>query len=233
MKDFLDNPTGGSILFWFLAAILLIGGCKKSGGPAANQDTTAASQDTTAASQDTIAANGKNQNAVKEDTGQSGPGEKSDSQGETLMEKTSGMIKSAADSSLQAANSAGGWIQDKVQASFESSKQATMNVGKKIQDIFQLAKGQGSTTANNVLDFVKEDIARLGTWQYTSRTVTHENPQEVVSILNRLGKDKWECFWVDKQATQTTLYFKKPPKSYTSNLHPSFKISTLSYRRKK
>ena len=103
-------------------------------------------------------------------------------------------------------------------ASFESSKQATMNVGKKIQDIFQLAKGQGSTTANNVLDFAKEDIARLGTWQYTSRTVTHENPQEVVSILNRLGKEKWECFWVDKQATQTTLYFKKPPKSYTSNI---------------
>ena len=204
MKDFLDNPTGGSILFWFLAAILLIGGCKKSGGPAASQDTTP--------------ANGENQNAVKEDTAQRGSGEKSDSQSETLMEKTSGMIKSAADSSLQAANSAGGWIQDKAQASFESSKQATMNVGKKIQDIFQLAKEQGTTTANNVLDFVKEDVARLGTWQYTSRTVTHENPQEVVSILNRLGKEKWECFWVDKQATQTTLYFKKPPKSYTNSI---------------
>lgn len=137
---------------------------------------------------------------------------------ETILQKTSGMFKNATDSSMQAASNAGNWIKDKVNSSYEGSKEATLNAGRALQGIFEKAKEQGTTTANNLGDFVKEDFAKIGAWQYTSRTVTNEKPSDVVTMLNSMGRQKWECFWVDKQIGQTTLYFKKTPKSYFSKI---------------
>lgn len=136
----------------------------------------------------------------------------------TLIEKTGGMIKQATDTSLEAAGNAGVWIKDTVQDSISSGTNATVNAGKAIRDMFQMAKEQGTTTATNVADFVKEDISRLGSWQYTSRTLTNEDPNEVITMLNRMGREKWECFWVDKKPMETTLYFKKTPRSYVSSI---------------
>ena len=136
----------------------------------------------------------------------------------TLLQKTSGVIQNATDTTVQAANEAGTWISDRVQDGIEGGKNATVNAGNAIKDIFKRAKDGGMTTANNVADFVKEDISKMGAWSYTQRTVTNENPQEVVNMLNRMGREKWECFWVDKQPDETTLYFKKSPKSYISSI---------------
>ena len=144
--------------------------------------------------------------------------EESEGDDRTLLQKTGGMIKDATDTTVQAANDAGTWIKDKVQDGIEGGKNATANAGNALKDIFYRAKEGGMTTANNVADFVKEDISKLGSWQYTQRTVTNENPGEVVSMLNVMGKQKWECFWVDKQPSSTTLYFKKSPKSYVSSI---------------
>ncbi|MEC9092303.1 MAG: hypothetical protein VX438_06325 [Planctomycetota bacterium] len=203
MKNVLKHRVSRSAASLLAAVILLISSCKKSAEIDETQKTT-----------ESAVAQGKlekNPDPIQTE-------ESNRSQDKTLMEKTSSVIKNATDSSLEAANHAGGWIKDTVDSSLESSRQATLGVGKSIQGIFQLAKEQGTTAAGNVVDFVKEDIAKLGTWEYTARTVTNEDPLEVVEILNCLGKEKWDCFWVDKQGSQTTLYFKKPSRSYTRSI---------------
>lgn len=187
------------LLYLPLATIALIEGCKKT--ESKNEE-------------------GEKTSSLNTSNYESGNDESSgaDSDSRSLLQKTGGMIRSATDKTVQVAGDAGTWIKDTVQDSFESSKAATINAGNALRDMFLRAKEQGTTTANNVIEFVKEDISRLGSWQYTSRTVTNEDPSQVVAMLNRMGASKWECFWVDKQPTETTLYFKKSPRSYVSSI---------------
>ena len=136
----------------------------------------------------------------------------------TMLEKTSGMLQEATDSSLAAAGDAGAWIQDQVQSGYQGGKEVTSQVGQTLTDLFQQAKEQGTTSANSLVDFVKEDYAKMGAWEYASLTVEDRKPDEVMESLNRMGREKWECFWVDKSAGQTTFYFKRSPRSLISKV---------------
>lgn len=136
----------------------------------------------------------------------------------SFLEKTTGVIQNATSTSLDAAGKAGNWVKDKVQDTIGSGTEATIAAGRTLREIFQKAKEQGTTTAQDITEFVKEDIAKLGAWEYTSRTIGHEKPNEIVTMLNHMGRQKWECFWVDRQKNQTVLYFKKSPRSYISRI---------------
>ena len=197
----------GSTLF--LASILVIGlspttGCKKS---ESNKESKTAAGDLS--NRDVDAANGENGSEVSEETS---------TEDQSILQRTGGMLRQATDSSVKAAGNAGNWIKDKVQDTYEGGKAATVNAGNAIRNMFQQAKEAGTTTANNVVDFVKEDFAKLGSFQYASRTVTNEKPDQIVTMLNQMGAEKWECFWVDKRESETTLYFKKTPRSYVNSI---------------
>ena len=40
----------------------------------------------------------------------------------------------------------------------------------------------------------------------------------LVAALNRLGSERWECFWIETQAHKKRFFFKRPAKSYLRTL---------------
>lgn len=193
MKLNLWTPVASCLLLIFVLAGLQIG-CSQT---STNGDKTAAKQGTNADS------------APVED----------EAAEKTMMEKANELFEAAKASGATTASNAKEWMNDVYQKSVDAGKTSTNNVSQWVQETYENARDAGTTTAKNAKDWLTEDINRMGAWQYTSRTVsTEKDPDEVVTMLNQMGADKWECFWVDNKPGSTTLYFKKTPKSYVSSI---------------
>jgi len=83
-----------------------------------------------------------------------------------------------------------------------------------IQQLYQKAKSASDDVPENVVDWVKEDIQRNGTWEYRVVTLQRETDKELERELSRLGKDRWECFWIERHENKLRLALKRPAKSY-------------------
>ena len=137
----------------------------------------------------------------------------------TMVEQANALYEAAKASGETTANNAQEWLQGVYQKSADAGETAASSVAGWVNSLYQQAKESGTTTAKGASDWISEDFGRIGAWEYASRTVsTGENPNQVLQMLNQMGRQKWECFWVDKQADETTLYFKKSPKSYMGSI---------------
>ena len=137
----------------------------------------------------------------------------------SVMDHASDLIEQAKDVTSDTASSASEWAQDVYQKSLDTAESTTNKMSDSLKGLYKKAVESGTTTAKSTKDWVEEDIGKMGAWVYTSRTVsTEEDAQATVAMLNEMGREKWECFWVEKQGTATTLYFKKSPRSYISNI---------------
>lgn len=137
----------------------------------------------------------------------------------SVMDHATDLIEQAKDVTSDTASSASEWAQDVYQKSLDTAESTTNKMSDSLKGLYKKAVESGTTTAKSTKDWVEEDIGRMGAWVYTSKTVsTEEDSQATVAMLNEMGRGKWECFWVEKQGTTTTLYFKKSPRSYISNI---------------
>jgi hypothetical protein len=178
-------------------AVLLIAGCKNSKTENPEEQVSAVEE----------AAESTNGDAADTDPKKS------------VMDHASDLLEQAKDVSTNTTNSASEWAQGVYQTSLEAAGATTKKMNDSLKSLYQKAVESGSTTATSTRAWVEEDISKMGAWVYTSRAVsTEEDPLATVAMLNKMGREKWECFWVDKQGTATTLYFKKSPRSYISSI---------------
>ena len=66
--------------------------------------------------------------------------------------------------------------------------------------------------------WLSEDISRIGDWQYQVVVVDETDPVKVTEQLNKLGEERWECFFVDKLDGKLAFYFKKERISYLQKI---------------
>lgn len=178
--------------------VLMIAGCNKS--KSSEADGQVASKNESADNESTEAA-------------------ESEAADKSVMDHASDLIEQAKDVTSDTASSASEWAKDVYQKSLDTAESTTNKMSDSLKGLYKKAVESGTTTAKSTKDWVEEDIGKMGAWVYTSRTVsTEEDAQATVAMLNEMGREKWECFWVEKQGTATTLYFKKSPRSYISNI---------------
>ncbi len=83
---------------------------------------------------------------------------------------------------------------------------------KKAKDIYEKTKETGEKVPEDIKDWIKEDIKKIGTWEY--KIVFLDTVSNLEEELNKLGKERWECFWIDKRENGFKLFLKSPVKSY-------------------
>ena len=77
----------------------------------------------------------------------------------------------------------------------------------------------GETSATSAKDWVVEDVGKIGTWQYKVVTLTLRTEKSVEEELNRLGTQRWECFFVQpRNSSHVICYLKRPHRSYLKQL---------------
>ena len=58
----------------------------------------------------------------------------------------------------------------------------------------------------------------MGSWEYKTITIESEDPGAAIEELNKLGAERWECFWVEKQDDKKVFYLKKAGRSFLCQL---------------
>ena len=81
-----------------------------------------------------------------------------------------------------------------------------------------IAAGKNVQIPDDVLERAKEEIKRVGTWEY--RVVTLSTPQDATlqQRLNELGRERWECHATLRGDENVRLVCKRPVRSYLKNI---------------
>ncbi len=82
----------------------------------------------------------------------------------------------------------------------------------KAKELYEKAKESGEKVPEDIKDWIKEDIKKIGTWEY--EIVLLDSESNLEEELNKLGIQRWECFWIEKRDNGLKLFFKRPVKSY-------------------
>ena len=83
-----------------------------------------------------------------------------------------------------------------------------------LEQIVELYEEALELAPDDPVKWAKDDIQRIGDWEY--RVVVHPKaePAELEAVLNEFGAERWEVFWVSETLTRITFYLKKPARSY-------------------
>ena len=78
--------------------------------------------------------------------------------------------------------------------------------------------GDGKKLTGKSKEWLQKDIENIGDWEYKVESYGPEQAKEVEKKLNALGKERWQCFWVESNKKQKTFYFKRTKLSYLSKI---------------
>jgi hypothetical protein len=88
------------------------------------------------------------------------------------------------------------------------------NYGAQVKALYEKAKGAGEQVPDDILEWAKADVKRIGTWDYKIISFSSDSDEEILSELQDLGKQRWECFWVETTPDGKRFYMKKAFRSY-------------------
>lgn len=100
----------------------------------------------------------------------------------------------------------------------ESSSHESNPLLDKARELYEKAKRSGDHVPEDIAEWMQEDLQRVGDWEY--RVVTTTPPKDgseaeaLETLLNELGQERWDCFWIERKNGETRFFLKRPSKSY-------------------
>ncbi len=115
---------------------------------------------------------------------------------------------------------------EKVDKSYTERLKEAYDEGKEIYDKgVKGAKekyGVGLEDGKNLTEKSKEwllkDIENIGDWEYKVVSYGSKDFKALEKDLNELGKERWQCFWVEAAGEEKVFYFKRTKMSYLSKI---------------
>ena len=76
----------------------------------------------------------------------------------------------------------------------------------------------GKSLTEKSKEWLLKDIENIGDWEY--KVVSHGSKdfKALEKDLNELGKERWQCFWVEAAGEEKVFYFKRTKMSYLSKI---------------
>ncbi len=116
---------------------------------------------------------------------------------------------------------------ERVRQQYESAKAKGSEWADKTQEasgeLMDKARDSTNEWYEQARDWTKEDIGKAGTWQYRVITVWNKDvargPEQVEAMFNALGKERYECFWVEPiDQNRMAFFFKKSGVSFIRSI---------------
>jgi hypothetical protein len=85
---------------------------------------------------------------------------------------------------------------------------------KKLKALYEKAKAAGEQVPEDILEWAKSDLKKIGTWDYKIITVPSESEAAILNELKKLGSQRWECFWVEPIPGGKRFFMKRAARSY-------------------
>ncbi len=81
-----------------------------------------------------------------------------------------------------------------------------------------LKAGEKIKIPDDVLARAKEEIKRIGTWEYRVMTLSAPQDTTLEQRLNELGQKRWDCHATSRGQEGVRLVCKRPVRSYLKNI---------------
>ena len=79
--------------------------------------------------------------------------------------------------------------------------------------------GDGKNLTSKSKEWLLKDIENIGDWEYKIVTFGSEKIKDIEMQLNALGRERWQCFWVEQvNDNAKSFYFKRTKMSYLSKI---------------
>jgi hypothetical protein len=111
----------------------------------------------------------------------------------------------------------------------EKAPGALAGLADAISRAYESAKSQGLTAAGNAKDWLLDDIASSRRWEYRVVTATEQEPAALEKTLNELGREGWQCFFVQPRGTSLTFFMQRHPPSVSHNIPMGDLLKILPY----
>jgi hypothetical protein len=100
---------------------------------------------------------------------------------------------------------------------------STTETWSQIQRLYEKARNESATATQNAYEWTREDLGRIGTWEYRIHSATTDDLAFLELELNRLGAERWECFHAEPsaqegQAPKMLFFLKRPARSFLKHL---------------
>lgn len=82
------------------------------------------------------------------------------------------------------------------------------------EDKLEAGKEAGSKSK----DWVLKDVEGIGDWEYKVVNLEGGEVAELEKLLNGLGSERWQCFWVEASDKGRTFFFKRPKRTYLNKI---------------
>lgn len=186
------NPTP----FYPLVLAVLLMGCQSE------QETEAKQQNDTAVAENTETTTEPQENGA------------SDPDKEAYWDRITDLYEQAKASGQTTAENAKQWLGEMYDQTASAGQSTADGTARRVRELYEEAKKRGETSASSAKEWVMDDIGRMGAWDYKTLRVAADDNVDIEKELNKMGAQRWDCFWVDKNGSTTTFYFKKPSRSY-------------------
>jgi len=74
--------------------------------------------------------------------------------------------------------------------------------------------GKSKETAGKAAEWSEGDLRKIGAWDYKIVRFEDSSDEALEEELNKLGAERWECYWVEETAEGPRFHFKKTKRSY-------------------
>ena len=99
-----------------------------------------------------------------------------------------------------------------------SNEETKASAWDQVVEMYEKAKAAGEQVPKDVYEWAKQDLAKIGNWQYRVVDLTPTDARSVEDRLNELGADQWECIWIQASGNTVRFVFKRPAKSYLKHI---------------
>ncbi len=106
----------------------------------------------------------------------------------------------------------------KEQSYSEKLKEVYEKGVKEAKEKYEETLGDSKKLTNKSKEWLLKDIENIGDWEYKVESFGSEEPKEIEKKLNELGKERWQCFWVESNKKEKFFYFKRTKMSYLSKI---------------
>lgn len=114
------------------------------------------------------------------------------------------------------------WAEEEPAAvSDQSPETSAPTLSDKQQELYkemQIWYGKSLEMGEKGKEWIMEDIQNIGDWEYQIVTLSPDDEEKLAEQLNRLGKARWEVFWVQEKMHGIRFYLKRPVRTYLKHI---------------
>jgi len=103
---------------------------------------------------------------------------------------------------------------EKVKAGKELYDEGVKGAKEKYTETFE----GGKKWTEESKEWLAKDIENIGDWEYKVVSYGSKDFKALEKDLNELGKERWQCFWVEASGKEKVFYFKRTKLSYLSKI---------------